>query len=214
MTHQAIRIIAVGDLSFNGRYHRLLTRRGPAHPFRAVMPFWSGADLRLGNLESPITAAPRRISVQVDAALGARRGRLPAHGRVRLRDAGQQPHDGFRAARAGRYAGGARRGRNRPRRGRGRPRRRLRARGAAPQRPDGWRCWRSAWWSRAALSTPAPAPPAWRRSTWRPPSGASAPCGRRWTGWSFKSTGESKCPECPRRSSAGGRRGLRKPGRT
>ncbi len=59
MTSKAIRIIAIGDLSFNGRYHRLLARRGPAHPFRRVRAAWADADLRLGNLESPITAAPK-----------------------------------------------------------------------------------------------------------------------------------------------------------
>jgi hypothetical protein len=59
MTSQSIRIVAVGDLSFNGPYSRLLRRLGPAHPFRFVLPAWREADLRLGNLESPITAAPR-----------------------------------------------------------------------------------------------------------------------------------------------------------
>ncbi len=59
MTSKAIRIIAVGDLSFNGRYHRLLARHGPAQPFRRVSAAWSSADLRLGNLESPITTAPK-----------------------------------------------------------------------------------------------------------------------------------------------------------
>src|SRR5207302_2434220 len=59
MTSQSIRIVAVGDLSFNGRYPRLLKRQGADHPFRAVLPAWHGADLRLGNLESPVTTAPR-----------------------------------------------------------------------------------------------------------------------------------------------------------
>jgi poly-gamma-glutamate capsule biosynthesis protein CapA/YwtB (metallophosphatase superfamily) len=54
-----LRIIAVGDLAFNGRYHRLLARREPAWPFRALLPDWSGADLRLGNLESPLATAAR-----------------------------------------------------------------------------------------------------------------------------------------------------------
>jgi poly-gamma-glutamate synthesis protein (capsule biosynthesis protein) len=59
MSSQPIRLIAVGDLSFNGRYHRLLTRRGAGWPFHCLPPAWRDADLRLGNLESPITAAPR-----------------------------------------------------------------------------------------------------------------------------------------------------------
>ena len=59
MHDKSIRIIAVGDLSFNGRYHRLLRRCGAAHPFRRVIPAWRTADLRLGNLESPATAAPK-----------------------------------------------------------------------------------------------------------------------------------------------------------
>src|SRR5262249_20386301 len=36
-----------------------LQRRGPECPFRFVAPLWRDADLRLGNLESPITAAPK-----------------------------------------------------------------------------------------------------------------------------------------------------------
>ncbi len=59
MPAKPIRLVAVGDLSFNGRYHELLKRRGPNHPFRFVSPAWREADLRLGNLESPITAAPK-----------------------------------------------------------------------------------------------------------------------------------------------------------
>jgi hypothetical protein len=48
----------VGDLSFNGPYARLLDRCGPAYPFRHVLAGWRGADLRLGNLESPAAAGP------------------------------------------------------------------------------------------------------------------------------------------------------------
>ena len=59
MTSKAIRIVAVGDLSFNGRYARHLQRHGAGRPFRFVAPAWRDADLRLGNLESPITAAPK-----------------------------------------------------------------------------------------------------------------------------------------------------------
>jgi poly-gamma-glutamate capsule biosynthesis protein CapA/YwtB (metallophosphatase superfamily) len=55
----ALRVIAVGDLALNGRYHRLLERHGDDYPFRKVAPAWRGADLRLGNLESPLTALPR-----------------------------------------------------------------------------------------------------------------------------------------------------------
>jgi poly-gamma-glutamate capsule biosynthesis protein CapA/YwtB (metallophosphatase superfamily) len=61
----SLRIVAVGDLAFNARYHRLLERRGPDWPVRPVRPEWDGADdgadLRLGNLESPPTTAPRII---------------------------------------------------------------------------------------------------------------------------------------------------------
>src|SRR5262249_22401994 len=56
---QPIRIIAVGDLSFNGRYSKLLGRKGVSHPFRFLLPAWQEADLLLGNLESPLTTAPK-----------------------------------------------------------------------------------------------------------------------------------------------------------
>lgn len=59
MSASPLRVVAVGDLSFNGQYHSLLKRRGSDFPFRAVAPLWSEADLRLGNLESPVTASPR-----------------------------------------------------------------------------------------------------------------------------------------------------------
>jgi hypothetical protein len=51
---EALRIVAVGDLSFNGGYARLAR-----NPLRHVLARWSEADLRLGNLESPLTDAPR-----------------------------------------------------------------------------------------------------------------------------------------------------------
>jgi poly-gamma-glutamate synthesis protein (capsule biosynthesis protein) len=54
-----LRIVAVGDVSFNGRYHRLLEQNGEDYPFRRIMHTWQGADLVLGNLESPITRAAR-----------------------------------------------------------------------------------------------------------------------------------------------------------
>lgn len=59
MSKRALKIVAVGDLSFNGRFHRLLDRRGPEYPLRQVAPHWVDADLRLGNLESPLTAQPK-----------------------------------------------------------------------------------------------------------------------------------------------------------
>jgi poly-gamma-glutamate capsule biosynthesis protein CapA/YwtB (metallophosphatase superfamily) len=52
-------VIAVGDLSLNGRFARLLGRRGAGYPLRSVLPDWGGADLVLGNLESPLATAPR-----------------------------------------------------------------------------------------------------------------------------------------------------------
>ena len=52
---RSVALIAVGDLAFNGAYHKKLYQRGPDYPFRRVKPAWSVADLRLGNLESPIT---------------------------------------------------------------------------------------------------------------------------------------------------------------
>ncbi len=54
-----MKIVVVGDMSFNCYYDRLLNRLGPDYPFRHVLPLWRDADLRLGNLESPPTSQPR-----------------------------------------------------------------------------------------------------------------------------------------------------------
>lgn len=56
---QSLRVAAVGDLSLNGGYDRLLRRHGPDYPFRRVSDRWRSADVRLGNLESPVTTAPK-----------------------------------------------------------------------------------------------------------------------------------------------------------
>lgn len=52
-----MRLIAIGDLSLNGRYDALLTGAKP-NPMRAVRD-WNATDLVVGNLESPITTAAR-----------------------------------------------------------------------------------------------------------------------------------------------------------
>jgi poly-gamma-glutamate synthesis protein (capsule biosynthesis protein) len=71
-----IHLVAVGDLSFNGGYARLRH-----NPLRRMIARWAEADLRIGNLESPLTDAPR-----------ARRGKLTLRGCKRatefLREAG------------------------------------------------------------------------------------------------------------------------------
>jgi poly-gamma-glutamate synthesis protein (capsule biosynthesis protein) len=59
MNNGAVKIVAVGDMSFNGHFDRLLNRHGPDYPFRNVLPFWRDADLRIGNLESPPTSHSR-----------------------------------------------------------------------------------------------------------------------------------------------------------
>lgn len=56
-----LRIVAVGDLSFNGRYQALLHTNRGQHVLAAVTPHWQSADLRLGNLEAPLTTAPRAV---------------------------------------------------------------------------------------------------------------------------------------------------------
>ena len=56
---RSLRVIAVGDLSFNGDYRRILTERGAKFPFAHVASAWCAADLRVGNLESPITDSAR-----------------------------------------------------------------------------------------------------------------------------------------------------------
>ena len=90
MSNKALTLLAVGDLAFNGHYHRLLERRGPEYPFRHVAERWRDADLRIGNLESPITIAPR-----------AAPDKLTLRGApLALRERGQQPHDGLWPPRA------------------------------------------------------------------------------------------------------------------
>ena len=59
MSNESLKIVAVGDLAFNGVFRRILARYGPDYPFRKVVPFWKDADLILGNLESPCTTQPR-----------------------------------------------------------------------------------------------------------------------------------------------------------
>jgi poly-gamma-glutamate capsule biosynthesis protein CapA/YwtB (metallophosphatase superfamily) len=61
MSKQRLRIIAVGDISFNGGYHRLLERIGPGFPTRRLSPLWAAADLRVGNLESPVVASAPKV---------------------------------------------------------------------------------------------------------------------------------------------------------
>lgn len=56
---KSLKLIAVGDLAFNGAYHRLLPRYGADYPFRQLLPIWKPKDLLLGNLESPISNQPR-----------------------------------------------------------------------------------------------------------------------------------------------------------
>ena len=48
MSKPRLQVIAVGDISFNGGYHRLLERRGPGFPTRLLSPMWAAADLRVG----------------------------------------------------------------------------------------------------------------------------------------------------------------------
>lgn len=52
-------VLAVGDLSFNGRYHRLPKSWELGSALEELRARWEGGDLILGNLESPITRAPR-----------------------------------------------------------------------------------------------------------------------------------------------------------
>jgi hypothetical protein len=63
--NRSLRIVAVGDLSFNGAYARVLQRQGTDFPFRHVAQPWRGADLLLGNLESPLTTAPKVVPAKL-----------------------------------------------------------------------------------------------------------------------------------------------------
>ncbi len=64
MSDNDLTIVAVGDLAFNGAYHRILRQRGADYPFRSVLPAWRKADLRLGNLESLPTSHDRFAPVK------------------------------------------------------------------------------------------------------------------------------------------------------
>jgi poly-gamma-glutamate synthesis protein (capsule biosynthesis protein) len=48
-------IAAVGDIMLGGRAEPVLRGRGPAYPFRSVLPVLKQADVIVGNLESPIS---------------------------------------------------------------------------------------------------------------------------------------------------------------
>jgi len=56
-----LRIVAVGDVSLNGRFVPLLQAGGGERILAQVTPAWQAADLRLGNLEAPLTTAPRAV---------------------------------------------------------------------------------------------------------------------------------------------------------
>ena len=72
MSNQVLQVIAVGDISFNGGYHRLLERRG--FPTRLLSPMWAAADLRVGiwnrrSSQSAPKVEPSKLTLR--AALGA-----------------------------------------------------------------------------------------------------------------------------------------------
>lgn len=55
LVQDEITIAAVGDLMLGGRAEPFLTDFGPDYPFAEVMPFFSRADVVVGNLESSIS---------------------------------------------------------------------------------------------------------------------------------------------------------------
>lgn len=57
--NDSIEIVAIGDCSFNGHYQKTLRKKGSTYPFHQVTRFWADADLRIANLESPITTAKK-----------------------------------------------------------------------------------------------------------------------------------------------------------
>jgi poly-gamma-glutamate capsule biosynthesis protein CapA/YwtB (metallophosphatase superfamily) len=52
-------ITFVGDISLNGIYDELLTRRGPSYPFEQIKDLFSRSDIIVGNLESPFVPIDR-----------------------------------------------------------------------------------------------------------------------------------------------------------
>lgn len=48
-------VAAVGDIMLDREVRRSITTRGGGYPFEAVAPLLAGADLRIGNLELPLT---------------------------------------------------------------------------------------------------------------------------------------------------------------
>ncbi len=55
LSHDTFTIAAVGDLMLGNRTEPFLTEFGAAYPFGEVMPYLAGADVVVGNLESPIS---------------------------------------------------------------------------------------------------------------------------------------------------------------
>jgi hypothetical protein len=75
---RGITLVALGDLAFHGHYHRRLARGVEFSPLRSFTAAWRGADLRTGNLESPLTSHPRATSSKL-----ALRGTKEAAGALR-----------------------------------------------------------------------------------------------------------------------------------
>ena len=56
---RSVHLIAVGDLSLNGNYHRWFQKRAIEFPVREILANWKLADAVVANLESPVTTAGR-----------------------------------------------------------------------------------------------------------------------------------------------------------
>lgn len=70
----SLSLCAVGDISLNGIYHR--RKPGQAAPWSTVEELYRPADLRLGNLESPLTSQPRCSSTKFALRSAADAGAL------------------------------------------------------------------------------------------------------------------------------------------
>ncbi len=57
---RTIRILLVGDISLGGDFADLVARAGATwtSPFAEIMPLFRTADVRVGNLESPLFKSP------------------------------------------------------------------------------------------------------------------------------------------------------------
>ena len=118
-----ITLVLTGDVMLGRGVAEAIDRRllRPEEPWGDVMPLLDAADLRIINLECPLTELRAAVDphAQASSFQGPTLGhRDPAGCQDRRLFAGQQPHRGFRGTGLARYPRTPGRRRHSPRRGR------------------------------------------------------------------------------------------------